>query len=320
MPAVNADTLSLPRVASPDPVTTTWRSVARIVDAHRTFEGEGFEVRRPFPGRLTLQEADPFLLLDQMGGAEHELGPYQAKGAPDHPHRGFETVTYILDGELEHRDSHGGGGTIRGGETQWMTAGAGLVHSEMPTNTFYTKGGVMHGVQLWVNLPATSKLVTPRYQDLQGGQLTLLSSSDGGTLIRVIAGEMAGHRGPGDTYTPIVYAHASLAPGATLRLPWPRAFNAMAYVLLGDGSVGTDRIPIGEAQLAVFGGGDALVLAADERQATNVTALEVLLLGGQPIREPIAHYGPFVMNTREEIIQAVEDYHAGRMGIIPAAR
>jgi quercetin 2,3-dioxygenase len=270
MPAVNADTLSLPRLPAPDPVATAWRPVRRVLDSHRTLEGEGFEVRRPFPGRMSLAESDPFLLLDQMGGAEHEIGPYRAKGAPDHPHRGFETVTYILDGELEHRDSHGGGGTIRGGETQWMTAGAGIVHSEMPTNLFYTKGGVMHGVQLWVNLPRSSKLVTPRYQDLQGGQLTLLSSDDGGTLIRLIAGELEGHRGPGDTYTPIVYAHASVAPGATLRIPWRTDFNAMAYVLLGDGTAGEERARIGEGQLAVFGEGDALVLSADKTQATHV--------------------------------------------------
>lgn len=320
MPAVAADPLVLPRVSAPDPTTTAWRTVERTVIAPRTLEGEGFEVRRAFPGTLTLQEADPFLLLDHMGSRERLLSPYEARGAPDHPHRGFETVTYVLDGALEHRDSTGGGGVIRDGETQWMTAGAGIVHSEMPTNELFVRGGLMHGVQLWVNLPRSSKLVTPRYQDLSGSQLTLLASHDGGTLIRLIAGDLDGHRGPGSTHTPIVYAHASISPGAELRLPWPAAFNALVYVLAGDGTVGSEQVRLAEGQAAVLGKGDALRLRAHERQPTNVGALEVLLLGGQPIREPIFHYGPFVMNTRHEILQALEDYRSGRMGRIPPVR
>jgi hypothetical protein len=314
MPAVTADTLALPRLAAPD-ATARVRPLSRLVTAMRTLEGEGFEVRRPFPGRISLHQADPFLLLDHMGG--RELAPYEAKGAPDHPHRGFETVTYLLDGQIEHRDSHGGGGIISGGDTQWMTAGGGLVHSEMPTHELYVKGGAMNGVQLWVNLPRSDKLATPRYQDLTGDQLTLLASADGGALLRLVAGEMAGHRGPGDTHTPITYVHATVHPGAELRLPWRTDFNAMVYVLDGDGFVTQERSPITEGQMALLGEGDAIVVAAADSQPTNVAGLEVLLLGGRPIREPIMHWGPFVMNTRDEIRQALDDYQAGRMGTIP---
>ncbi|MBW3661785.1 MAG: pirin family protein [Actinobacteria bacterium] len=315
MPAVTTDPLVLPRIASPDLATTEWRRVNRIVTAQRTLEGEGFEVRRPFPGVISLHEADPFLLLDHMGG--RELAPYEAKGAPDHPHRGFETVTYLFDGELEHRDSTGSGGVIYGGDTQWMTAGAGIVHSEMPTHHILTKGGIVEGFQLWVNLPRTDKLVTPRYQDLTRKDLTLVASHDGASLIRIVAGELGGHAGPGSTYTPIVYAHASVAPGAELRLPWPRDFNALVYSPAGTGFAGTERLAFGESQLVVFGEGDGVVLAAAEHQPTNVGNLEVLLLGGRPIREPIFHYGPFVMNTREEVLTALEDFRSGRMGRIP---
>lgn len=318
MPAVTADTLTLPRVDAPDGATTRWRPVTRVVTAMRTLEGEGFEVRRAFPGTLSLRAVDPFLLLDHMGG--RHLSPYEARGAPDHPHRGFETVTYMLDGELEHRDSTGSGGIIHGGDTQWMTAGAGIVHSEMPTNDIYVKGGLMEGVQLWVNLPRAGKLVTPRYQDLTGTGLTLLSSPDGGALLRLIAGDLDGHEGPGRTHTPITYVHASIHAGAELRLGWRAEFNALVYVLGGSGLVGQERLEIGEGRLALLGDGDGLVLAAAEHQPGRHQALEVLLLGGQPIREPIFHHGPFVMNTREEILQAIDDFQSGRMGRIPPRR
>lgn len=319
MPAVTADPLSLPRVAPPDPATTPVRPVSRLVTAARTLEGEGFEVRRPFPGRVSLREADPFLLLDHMGGRENLLDPYEARGAPDHPHRGFETVTYLLDGEIEHRDSTGNGGVIRDGETQWMTAGAGIVHSEMPSHGLFVSGGLMHGVQLWVNLPRSDKLVTPRYQDLTGDRLTLLAGPDGASLIRLIAGELDGASGPGSTHTPIRYLHASVAPGAELRLPWPERFNALVYVLAGEGAVGegADHPAIREGQLAVLGEGGAVVVRADQQQPPGVGTLEVLMLGGRPIREPVFHYGPFVMNTRAEVLEAIEDFRTGRMGAIP---
>jgi quercetin 2,3-dioxygenase len=308
----NIDDLSaLPVIGAFDPAQTELRPVERIVTAVSTLEGEGFPVRRPFPS-YDLSLADPFLLLDQMGAVEYKPG--EAKGAPDHPHRGFETVTYVLSGAMEHRDSTGGGGVITPGATQWMTAGGGIVHSEMPPQKMIREGGLMHGIQLWVNLPKVAKMTMPRYQGIEAGQVTLLRSADGGAIIRLIAGELAGHQGPGMTHTPIVLAHASLAPAAQLDLPWPREFNALAYVLSGDGLAGAERAPIGEGQLAVFGNGGAITLRGPEAQSGNI---EILLLGGQPIREQVARYGPFVMNTRDEIIQAMADYQAGRMGRIP---
>ena len=288
-----------------------------VVDAPTTFEGEGFQVRRAFPG-FDYSFTDPFLLLDHLGAVEY--APGEAKGAPDHPHRGFETVTYVMDGAIEHKDSTGGGGVITDGATQWMTAGAGIVHSEMPTQELLLKGGLFHGVQLWVNLPRERKWLNPRYQDIEPGKMALLSSHDGGSLIRLIAGDLSGHAGPGLTHTPITYAHATVRAGTSLALPWRTEFNALVYVLAGRGSVGRERVPIREGQIAVLGPGATVSVEADARQTSRAPSLEVLLLGGQPIREPIAFYGPFVMNTREEITQAVADYRSGRMGAIPAMR
>jgi hypothetical protein len=289
--------------------------VLEIVDAPSFLEGEGFKVRRATAG-IDLRAADPFLMLDHMGAVEY--APGEAKGAPDHPHRGFETVTYMLDGRIRHRDSHGGGGIITDGATQWMTAGAGVVHSEMPTEDLLEGGGLFHGIQLWVNLPAADKWTPPTYQDLEAGQVGLVASQDAGAVVRLIAGDLADHRGPGATRTPITYAHATLAPGARLRTRWRPEFNAFAYVLGGRGSAGAERRPIHEGQLAVFGAGAAIELAADASQdVKDASGVEVLLLGGLPIREQIAWYGPFVMNTRDEIVQAIEDYQAGRMGSIP---
>ncbi|HEY7399587.1 MAG TPA: pirin family protein [Actinomycetota bacterium] len=316
MPAVTPhDPLVLPRIELREGSTS--RPVLAVVDARVGLEGEGFTVRRAFTD-LDLRYADPFLLLDHMGAVEY--APYEAKGAPDHPHRGFETVTYMLDGKIRHRDSNGGGGVITDGATQWMTAGAGIVHSEMPTEDLVVAGGLFHGVQLWVNLPGSHKWNPPRYQDIQASRLGLLAGEDAGAVVRVIAGDVGGHDGPGSTFTPITYAHASISPGAELRVPWRKSFNALVYVLAGRGSIGAaERAPIREGQLGVFGpDGDHVEVRADATQDSNVPALEVLLLGGQPIREQIAWYGPFVMNTREEIIQAIEDYQAGRMGSIPA--
>jgi redox-sensitive bicupin YhaK (pirin superfamily) len=311
MPAVSADPLTLPRLAPPAGAATGWRPVQKIVTAPRQVEGEGFVVRRPFPG-IDLSLADPFLLLDHMGAVEY--APGEAKGAPWHPHRGFETVTYMIDGAFEHEDSTGGGGLITDGATQWMTAGAGILHSELPPQEMVAKGGLFHGVQLWVNLPAAQKWTAPAYQDIRARDVTLLSSADGGALVRIIAGSLDGHAGPGVTQTPIVYAHATVAPGARLVTPWPADFNALVYVLSGRGYAGPERRPLDEGQLAVFGPGEALTLQAADGQPGS---WEILLLGGLPIREPVARYGPFVMNTRAEIIQAVEDFQAGRLGTIP---
>ncbi len=315
MPAVTTpDILALPRIGSPAPLATE-RPVASVTTAPAGFEGEGFPVRRAFAG-VDLAALDPFVHMDQMG--EVEYAPGEPKGTPWHPHRGFETVTYIMDGTFVHQDSHGGGGVITDGDTQWMTAGSGLLHIETPPESLVVSGGLFHGVQLWVNLPRRLKMADPRYQDIRGGQVSLLSSPDGGALLRVIAGDLDGHPGPGVTHTPISLVHATLAPGAQLRLPWRADFNALVYVLAGSGTVGADRRPVRMGQLAVFGPGDVLSVAADQSQESRSPSLDLLVLGGQPIREPVAAYGPFVMNTRAELVQALEDFHAGRLGTIPA--
>jgi redox-sensitive bicupin YhaK (pirin superfamily) len=313
MPAVTADTLSLPRIApQPDAID---RPVRSITDAPSAYEGEGFPVRRAFAG-VPLSELDPFVHMDQMG--EVDYAPGEPKGTPWHPHRGFETVTYMIDGTFQHQDSHGGGGLITNGATQWMTAGAGILHIETPPEQLVISGGMFHGIQLWVNLPSNDKFVPPRYQALEANDVTLLSSEDGGALVRVISGDVAGHAGPGRTHTPISVVHGTIAPGATLHLPWPADFNALVYVLAGSGGVGTQHQPVQKGQLAVFGAGDQLTVAADAQQDSNISALDVLILGGRPIREPVAAYGPFVMNTRDELVKAFEDFRAGKLGVVPA--
>jgi quercetin 2,3-dioxygenase len=316
MPAITVENvLALPRVGTPDKAATEFRPVRQVVTAPQGLEGEGFPVRRAFAG-VSLEDLDPFVHMDQMG--EVEYAPGEPKGTPWHPHRGFETVTYMIDGTFQHQDSIGGGGLITNGATQWMTAGAGILHIERPPEDLVVSGGLFHGIQLWVNLPRHDKWVAPRYQGIEPRTATLLSSPDGGALLRVIAGEVDGHRGPGVTYTPITLVHATLSPGARLELLWPRQLNALVYVLAGRGTVGQDGRPVHMGQLAVFGPGDALVLAADSEQDSSTSALELLVLGGEPIREPVAAYGPFVMNTRDELAQAFEDFHAGRLGSIPA--
>ncbi len=317
MPAVTADTLTLTRVHTPDPAVTSQRRVRSVTTAPTGYEGEGFPVRRAFAG-VSLADLDPFIHMDQMG--EVEYAPGEPKGTPWHPHRGFEAVTYLIDGTFEHQDSHGGGGTISNGDTQWMTAGSGILHIEKPPESLVVSGGMFHGVQLWVNLPRANKFNAPRYQDIRGGQATLLSSEDGGALLRVIAGELDGHTGPGSTFTPISLVHTTISPGAQLNLPWNREFNALAYVLAGVGTAGQEQRPIRKGQLVVFGPGEALTLAAGTATPAAEPNLEVLLLGGAPIREPVAHYGPFVMNTRAELMQAFEDYQAGKFGVIPAEK
>jgi redox-sensitive bicupin YhaK (pirin superfamily) len=316
MPAITVDDLLvLPRVPEPDPATAVDRPVASITTAPSGYEGEGFPVRRAFAG-VDLAALDPFIHMDQMGTVDWEPGA--AKGTSWHPHRGFETVTYMLDGVMRHQDSNGGGGVITDGDTQWMTAGGGILHIEAPPEEVVARGGTFHGIQLWVNLPSRLKMTNPRYQDIRGGEIALLSSADGGALLRVIAGELGGHRGPGSTHTPIVLVHASVSPGAQVRLPWPAEYNALVYVLSGNGSVGPDHQPLRSGQLAVLGAGDVVHLAADAAQSSASPQLELLLLGGQPIREPVAAYGPFVMNTKAELQQAYDDFQAGRLGRIPA--
>jgi redox-sensitive bicupin YhaK (pirin superfamily) len=302
------DPLQLPAVGTPGP-DSRGRRTRSVTTAPRGYEGEGFPVKRAFAG-VPSGELDPFIHMDEMG--EVDYGPGEPKGTSWHPHRGFETVTYMLEGIFEHQDSTGGGGVISNGATQWMTAGGGILHIERPPESLVATGGLFHGVQLWVNLPAERKMVAPRYQDLDPGDVTLLRSPDGGAVLRVIAGELDGHRGPGSTYTPINYLHASVAAGARLELPWPERYNALAYVLSGSGTVGADAHPIHEGQLAVLGPGGHVAVEARR-------PLEVLLLGGAPIGEPVAWYGPFVMNTQDELRQAFDDFQAGRMGQIPTS-
>ncbi|HYN75389.1 MAG TPA: pirin family protein [Candidatus Limnocylindria bacterium] len=316
MPAVIVDdVLALPRIPAPAPIGSTPRPVLARSTAPSGLEGEGFPVRRAFAG-IDLRALDPFIHMDQMG--EIEYAPGEPKGTSWHPHRGFETVTYMIDGTLRHQDSTGGGGVIADGDTQWMTAGSGLLHIEAPPEEVVLAGGVFHGFQLWVNLPSTLKMTDPRYQDIEGGRVTLLSSDDGGALVRLIAGSVAGHDGPGMTHSPITLLHATLAPGARLRLPWRADFNALVYGISGSGTVGDEAAPLSGGQLAVLGAGDVVSVGADARQDARSSSFDVLVLGGLPIREPIATYGPFVMNTRDEILQAFEDYQAGRLGVVPA--
>ncbi|MDH6112100.1 redox-sensitive bicupin YhaK (pirin superfamily) [Kitasatospora sp. MAP12-15] len=312
MPAVTVDNpLTLPRVATPDPATTTSRPVLTVVTAPEGYEGEGFPVRRAF-AKINTKFLDPFIMMDQMGEVEYAAG--EPKGTPWHPHRGFETVTYLIDGEFIHKDSHGGGGHLGGGDTQWMTAGSGILHIETPPESLVQAGGLFHGIQLWVNLPATDKMTAPRYQDIHGGHVKLLATPDGGAILRLIAGQLDGHQGPGATHTPITLLHATVTPGAQLTIPWRKDFNALAYALNGDGKVGAEGRPFHTGQAVVFGDGDTLTISADAPQDSRHPNLDVIILGGQPIREPVAWHGPFVMNSHRELQQAMLDFQSGAFG------
>jgi redox-sensitive bicupin YhaK (pirin superfamily) len=318
VPAISVDdVLVLPRLPALDPAVTRFRRVSRLTTAPLGYEGEGFQVRRGFAG-VPQSELDPFVHFDHMG--EVDLAPGEPMGTPWHPHRGFETVSYVIDGVIEHQDSNGGGGRITDGDTQWMTAGAGILHIEAPPESLVMSGGVFHGTQLWVNLPRAQKMTPPRYQDIRGRQAALLTTPDGGALIRVIAGAIAGYAGPGSTHTPITLAHITVEPGAQVDLSWHPGYNALVYALAGAGTVGAERQPIRVGQLAVHSEGDALHVAANPRQDSHTPKLELYVMGGRPIREPVAHHGPFVMNTHDELTQAFEDYQAGRLGVIPATR
>ncbi len=315
MPAVTVDDLTvLDRLPVPG-LGDTVRPVKQVIDAPSGYEGEGFPVRRAFAG-VDLRDLDPFIHMDQMG--EVEYAPGEPKGTAWHPHRGFETVTYIIDGVFDHHDSHGGGGTITNGDTQWMTAGSGLLHIEAPPEWLVQSGGLFHGIQLWVNLPKDAKWNAPRYQDIRAGQVGLATSADAGALVRVIAGNLGATQGPGSTYTPMTMVHATVAPGARLELPWSAEYNALVYVLSGHGTVGLEKIPLRTGNLAVLGAGDFATVEGATTQDSRTPAFDVLVIGGKPIREPIAMAGPFVMNTRAEVIQAFEDFDKGRLGTIPS--
>ena len=280
------------------------REVSKIVTAHRQREGGGFIVRRPFPS-TGFRHADPFLLLDEMGPVEY--GPGEAIGAPDHPHRGFETVTYVLEGEMEHEDSAGHRGRLGAGDVQWMTAGRGIVHSEMPSRAMRQRGGRMHGFQIWVNLPARDKLTAPRYQEIPRAAIPEAATPDGRAVVHVIAGEALGAKAVIETRTPIGYLHWIFSPGASVDVPVPA--DHAAYVYVFEGAVRAAGREVKDGQLAVLDDGNRVQLEASERA-------QALLLTGVPLREPVVQYGPFVMNTEKEIVQAIEDYQAGRLGEI----
>ena len=295
-------------VATTAGATRATRTVARVVPAQRTVEGGGFVVHRPFPTRL-LMDFDPFLLLDEMGPVDY--APGEAVGAPDHPHRGFETVTYMLDGAFAHKDSAGHAGTLGPGDVQWMTAGSGVVHSEMPAESLVRNGGRSHGFQLWVNLPKRDKMMPPRYQELPGARIPTARSVDGSVDVKVIAGEAFGVSAAIETRTPILYQHFRMQPGATLVHPVPLGFRVFAYTIDGSGTYGRDAKPVGAHQMVVFDNdGDAITVTAGDEP------LQFLLIGGMPLGEPVVRYGPFVMNTEDEIRQAVADYQSGRFGRI----
>jgi redox-sensitive bicupin YhaK (pirin superfamily) len=290
-------------------MVTNERRTVRVFTAPKASDGDGIELRRAFPG-TELGELDPFLLLDQMGPME--FVPGDRRGFPPHPHRGFETVTYLLSGEMDHRDSWGNRGKLRPGDVQWMTAGSGLVHSEMPGADLVRDGGRLHGFQLWINLPRRDKMIAPRYQDTASQRIPVAQSADGRVQAKVIAGEALGVKGVIETRIPILYLHVTLAPGAEFNQPVPGKQNAFAYVIEGEGTFGGAAAK--ENQVAIFDSGRA----AGDVSVTNsgTRPLGFLLIAGEPVAEPVARYGPFVMNTREEIIQAVDDFRAGRMGTL----
>jgi quercetin 2,3-dioxygenase len=289
------------------------RTVAGVVNSIETLEGGGFLVRRPFP-KAAFSEFDPFLLLDEMGPME--VAPGEAKGAPDHPHRGFETVTYLLSGDMEHKDSRGHAGRLKPGDVQWMTAGAGVIHAEMPAREFARDGGRMHGFQLWVNLPKRDKMMNPRYQEIPNSQIPKATSADGLVMVSVIAGEAMGKQAVIETRTPIIYLHYRIEPGGAVTQQVPEAYNVFAYIVDGAGLFGAEGERAEDGQMVLFAPeGDEVRI---ENPANAKATLEMLLIGGVPLNEPVARYGPFVMNTEAEILQAIEDYQQGRMGTINA--
>ena len=293
--------------------TQTSRTVAGVINSVETLEGAGFLVRRPFP-KSSFSDFDPFLLLDELGPIN--LKPGQAKGAPDHPHRGFETVSYVLDGRLEHKDSAGHAGLLNPGDVQWMTAGAGVVPSEMPESMFTQTGGRLHGIQLWVNLPQRDKMMPPRYQQIPATHIPVAQTEDRSVTVGVIAGEALGAKAVIQTRTPITYLHFTLQPGATIIQPVPKEYNAFVYVLEGSGLFGAEPAPGDDGQMVLFSQDGEDVAISNPADAQR--PLDLLLIAGVPLNEPVVRYGPFVMNTEAEIIQAIDDYQEGRMGRIDA--
>jgi len=287
------------------------RSISQIIKSETTQDGEGVTLNRSFPNNL-LSEFDPFLLLDEIGPTD--LIPGKQKGFPDHPHRGFETVTYLLEGKFEHKDSQGHTGIINSGDVQWMTAGSGVIHSELPEKEFSKYGGKLHGFQLWVNLPKSNKMMKPRYQEIPRSKIPTVTTEDGNVIVKLIAGESLGSKAVVDTITPIMYMHFKLESGSSIVQPIPKEYNVFAYIIKGKGIVerkNNNKI-IERGNLVIFDkyGKEVYIKAVEDSKIP----LELILIGGIPIREPIARYGPFVMNTQQEIYEAIEDYRNGQLG------
>jgi redox-sensitive bicupin YhaK (pirin superfamily) len=288
------------------------RSVLQIIKSETTQDGDGVTLNRSFPNNY-ISEFDPFLLLDEMGPMD--IKPGKQKGFPDHPHRGFETVTYLLEGKFEHKDSQGHAGIISAGDVQWMTAGSGIIHSEMPEKEFSKNGGKLHGFQLWINLPKNNKMMKPRYQEITQLKIPQRTTKDSNVTVKVIAGESLDVKAVIDTITPIMYLHFKLEPDAIFVQSIPNGYNVFAYVIKGKGFFELDNNSnkiIERGNLVIFDkdGKEVYIQAAKDSK----DPFELLLIGGIPIREPIARYGPFVMNTQQEIYQAIEDYRSGRLG------
>jgi redox-sensitive bicupin YhaK (pirin superfamily) len=284
------------------------RALARVIPAAATLEGGGFLVHRPIPSRA-VDQVDPFLLIDEMGPMDH--APGEAMGAPDHPHKGFELITYLLAGEMEHLDSHGNHGILRAGDAQYMLGGTGLVHSEMPSEEFKRSGGRRHGFQIWVNLSRADKALAPRYKDVSAESIPVVQPSSGATA-RVLAGDAFGVSGPVHTATPWTYVHVTLAPGARIEQTVLQDWTATAYVFGGVGRAGARELRRGD--YAVFANdGDTIAL-----ENIGTEPLDALLLSARPVNEAMVRYGPFVMNSVDEIERAFEDFQAGRFGEIKA--
>lgn len=295
-------------------MSATYRPIKRIINAQSLLEGGGFPVRRPFPTAACMQ-VDPFLLFDHLGPIT--WGPGEGIGAPEHPHRGFETVTYLLSGEMQHKDSGGHTGNLTPGDVQWMTAGGGVVHSELPSDKFMREGGTLHGLQIWVNLPAKDKMMSPRYQEVPAAQIPEAHSADGLVNVRIIAGHCLGKYAVIDTRIPIIYLHFSIQPGGSISQPVPAGHNALIYIIQGELALGETATRLSEGQMAEFDAdsdNDSNILF---NVATDGKRTDAIMLAGRPLNEPVTRHGPFVMNTEEEIRTAIRDYQAGRMGTLP---
>lgn len=290
------------------PLSENERTISEIITAKTTTEGDGFQVNRPLPN-YAVRDFDPFLLLDEMGPVNY--APNEAKGASPHPHRGFETVTYMIEGVFEHKDSQGNFGKLLPGDVQWMTAGSGVIHSELPEKEFAKKGGGFHGLQLWVNLPKKEKMIKPKYQEISSANIPVGKSDDGSVQVKVIAGESMGQKAVIDTKIPIFYLHFTLQPNSTFTQKIPQNYNAFAYVMKGSVLIGNEKTLVKKKQAVFFDQrGENVVLSS------SADPSEVLLIAGTPINEPVKRYGPFVMNTDEELQQAIKDYQNGKMGKI----